>query len=200
MSSTNRGALRNPADAYYTPQWCVDAMLPFIDMDMVSSFLEPCRGGDAIYSVVDAPTKLWCEIDRGIDYLTTEIDSVDLSWTNPPFTSALEFLHKSLNEAATVIYLLPVNFMGSQERKPFWQKFPPTHLFNLSKRPCFAWQCKSKHCQKLKPKPLYPVGTVGPCPICNEEKIRPATDSINYGWFCWDGAGMIKTAQPFVWI
>lgn len=202
MSSTNRGTQRNPADAYYTPRWCVDALLPYIEWSKVQTFLEPCRGGGAIYSAVpDNVTKIWSEIDMGRDYFGLELGgAVDLAWTNPPFTDALSFLEKSLSEALTVIYLLPVNFMGSKGRKPFWEMNKPTHLFTLSERPCFAWQCKSKECQKLKPKPLYSVDYAGPCPICGEDKIRPATDSINYGWFCWDRVGIIKTDSAFNWL
>lgn len=140
MSSTNRNANRIAQDAYQTPPHCIDPMLPYIDFRPGDVVMEPCRGGGNIYRRIPPFCELrWCEIQEGRDYLTGWRDgAVDIIWTNPPFSLATEFLEKSLGEARTVIYLLRLNFLGSQKRKEFWNKNRPSHLFVLSRRPSFT--------------------------------------------------------------
>ncbi len=183
MSSTNRGAARLTQDRYYTPASAIDPMLPLLRLDEVESFVEPCRGGGAIYDRIHAPRKGYAEIDEGIDYLNAQMLSayVNLIVTNPPFSLALDFLQKSLTEADTVVYLLRLNFLASQTRKPFWQRYQPSHVFVLSERPVFAWYCKDrKGCGAQ-----YRPNETKVCVDCGEP-VRPQTDSIEYARFVWD--------------
>ncbi|WP_373069854.1 hypothetical protein [Sulfurimonas sp.] len=154
MSSTNRGAVRNAHDFYATPQEPIELLLNELDLSKVSSFCEPCRGDNAILKHFAGVDRLdYAEIREGINYLEKDYEA-DLIVTNPPFSEALEFLEKSLNEAKTVVYLLRLNFLGSQKRKQFWNDNPPSHIFVLSKRPSFtgkgtdsteyAWFCWDK--------------------------------------------------------
>lgn len=138
MSATNRGSLRHSQDKYMTPVWCVHELLRGLNRP-VKSFLEPCRGTGNIYNHVGADRKFSCEIDEGVNYFNTPCPQVELIITNPPFRFALPFLKKSLTEADTVCYLLRLNFLGSQKRKPFWQANPPTNLVVLSRRPSFTF-------------------------------------------------------------
>lgn len=175
MSATNRGAVRRTNDDYQTPGWCIDLLLPHIQMDKVQSFLEPCRGQSSIYGRVNVPYKDWCEIAEGKDYLTAEYRSMlglitdntppfSLIITNPPFSLAIPFLTKSLRDAYTVVYLMRLNMLGGQLRKEFWDKNPPSHLFPLSKRPSFMGR---------------------------------GTDATEYAWFAWDRLGIVK---PTNWL
>ena len=169
MSATNRGAVRNPQDAYYTPQWCVKLLLKELNINPEMIFLEPCKGGGNIYDLVDTKIKLWAELDEGVDFLSyTPPQPPTLIITNPPFSLALEFLLKSLlHKEATVIFLLRLNFLGSQKRKPFWNKFPPSHLYVLSERPSFtghgtdateyAWFVWDRQNICLKPAGVYVI-------------------------------------------
>lgn len=136
MSSTNRGGDRSLHDFYSTPPSCVDIILDHIHIDRVSTSFEPCRGSGAIYDKLPG-RRSYSELTEGTDYLIGQHPDVDLILTNPPFYSALEFLTTSLNHALTVVYLLRLNFLGSQRRKAFWEKFPPTHIYVLSRRPSF---------------------------------------------------------------
>lgn len=136
MSAAGRGAPRIAQDLYPTPLYAVTAIMERIHTDRVESSCEPCRGHDAIYNLLPG-RKYWAEISKGVDYLTTPFPVVDLIVTNPPFSLALEFLDKSIWESKTCIYLLRLNFLGSQKRKPFWQEYPLTHLYVLSTRPSF---------------------------------------------------------------
>jgi hypothetical protein len=114
MSATNRGAVRNEFDFYATPKEPIEKILAEVD----------CK-------------KDYAEIREDKDYFDSRVMS-DLIITNPPFNIALDFLQKSLKESKTVVYLLRLNFLGSQKRKEFWQSNPPTHLFTLAKRPSFT--------------------------------------------------------------
>lgn len=143
MSSTNRGSKRLDKDEYQTPVWAVKKIVGEINWDDVHSFLEPCFGTGNIYKNVpiqNVPTKkLSCDINTNMDYFNHHfMNTVDLIITNPPYFLALEFLEKSLSDAQTVIYLLRLNFLGSQKRHKFWTLNPPSHLFVLSKRPSFT--------------------------------------------------------------
>lgn len=143
MSSTGRAPVRIAQDVYPTPAYCVDKLLPWLDFSNDDrkplKFFEPCKGEGVIYDRIPATEKGYCEIREGSDYLTTPLYSRrDLIITNPPYTLALEFLTKSLSEADTVIYLLRLNFLGSKQRKAFWDKHPPTHLFVITPRPRFV--------------------------------------------------------------
>lgn len=184
MSATNRGAVRNANDFYPTPQEPIQNILSEIDFSDIAHFVEPCRGDGAIFNHV-ACDKSYAELSEGIDYFTVDFNT-DLIITNPPFSIALEFLEKSLKEAKTVVYLLRLNFMGSQKRKEFWQKNPPSHLFTLSERPCFSAFCKGS--KKLKIKGCgksYPKDTKAFCDCGGT--IGNGTDATEYAWFVWDG-------------
>lgn len=166
MSSTNRGGIKINQDRYYTPRWCIELLVERIDFSRVTSFLEPCAGDGRILDYIPSPIIKWsCEIDKGInyfDYRTNYRD--DLIITNPPFSQALKFLEKSLNEAKTVCYLQRLNWLGSKTRKDFWNSNMPDKLFVLSQRPQFM----------------------------KELGIKSGTDSTEYAWFIWDKPGIVN--------
>ena len=198
MSSTNRGADRIPQDMYPTPQAPIDALLNVLDYSGTwERFHEPCKGTGAIYDRVQFKQKSYDEISEGKDYLTNLYPphNFDLIITNPPFSLALDFLEKSLYEAYTVIYLLRLNFLGSQTRRPFWQANRPSHVLVLSERPCFAWTCKGKAGGKGCGASYLPEST-RVCTQCGC-RVAPGTDSIEYAWFCWDRGGFV-TLEPGV--
>jgi hypothetical protein len=141
MSATNRGAIRRPQDLYPTPAAPIDSLLGVLNYSGTWwRFHEPCKGTGAIYDRVIGGRKTYDEISEGKDYLANVYPrhNFDMIITNPPFSLALEFLQKSLHEAITVCYLLRLNFLGSQKRRPFWQANRPSHVLVLANRPCFT--------------------------------------------------------------
>lgn len=144
MSAQNRGARRKPNDFYPTPDWCVDELLVELKPGCLEgkTFLEPCRGNSVIYDkvkVLKPRIRIWRELTKGRDYLTTPTNYPDCAIiTNPPFSLAQEFLDKSLREAQFVAYLLRINFLGGQCRHDWWQGLEPHHLYVLSRRPDFS--------------------------------------------------------------
>lgn len=145
MSSTNRGADRKPQDLYPTPAPPIDALLEVMSIPDGTRFHEPCKGQGAIYDRIPCRHRSHDEIGEGRDYLTARYpgNNFDLIITNPPFSLAIEFLQKSLQEAVTVCYLLRLNFLGSQKRRSFWQANRPSHVLVLANRPCFTGDGKT---------------------------------------------------------
>lgn len=157
MSSTNGRTVAR--ELYPTPPECVDALLAKLILRPTDMFLEPCFGTGAIYNKVDLTEtqKSFAEIEKGIDYLTTNFGTQDVIITNPPFSLTEEFIRKSLSELApdgTMAYLQRVNYLGSKERLPFWFEigFP-------AKTPIIV------------PRPRF---------------VRGGSDSCEYAWFIWD--------------
>lgn len=196
MSATNRGAQRVTNDLYPTPAPPINALLSVLRYSGIRTFHEPCKGLGAIYDRIECRYKSYCEIAEGKDYLTyTAPHHYDLIVTNPPFSLALPFLKKSLQEAATVIYLLRLNFLGSRERRPFWHANRPTHVLTLAERPIFVWTCRPHKGEKRGCGASYLPASTDTC-ICGR-RVGPSTDSIEYAWFCWDRAGLV-TLPPGV--
>jgi hypothetical protein len=137
MSSTNRGAKRQPQDSYDTPLYSLQALLWALNDTSPYTLLEPCRGGRVIFDNVSALEKFWCEITEGIDYFS-EPHRAEMIITNPPYLLATEFIEKSLEESPFVAYLLRLNFYGTVKRYEWWKDRMPTHTLVLSKRPSFV--------------------------------------------------------------
>lgn len=143
MSSTHQPK-RTGLDEYQTPISAIQPLADFLEPYIYhgDTWMEPFRGDGNIVQVfrpyfnADAN---WCEIKQGRDYFE-ERPLGRVSWiiTNPPFTRALGALEKSLREAEHVNYLLRLNFLGSQKRRPFWKRHAPGTLLVLSERPSFT--------------------------------------------------------------
>ena len=68
------------------------------------------------------------------DYLKTEVKnfSPQVIITNPPFNLAVPIIEKALDDVTEdgyVIMLLRLNFFGSKDRKPFFDKYIPEWCF-----------------------------------------------------------------------
>ncbi len=166
MSSTNGKVI--PRELYPTPDECVISLLEKLTFRPSDKFLEPCYGTGAIYEKVDLPQnqKSFAEIEKGIDYLTTDFGTQDVIITNPPFSLTEEFIRKSLSELApngTMAYLQRVNYLGSIARLSFWKEvgFP-------QKTPVIV------------PRPRFVGG---------------GSDSCEYMWFIWDNGNRFDLSQ-----
>ena len=107
------------------------------------------------------------------DYLTMNVKDCqpEIIITNPPFATATAIIEKAMNDVVDggyVIMLLRLNFFGSEERKPFFEKYMPEWCFVHRKRMSFVDK-KDK------------VG----CVEFNKEgqPKRGSTDSIEYAHF-----------------
>ncbi len=172
MSSTNRGTQRNADDYYVTPHWLIHDFIDafaennnfHFDKEEYPRVLDPSAGGCEQYPM-SYPTVLekhgFTIVDswdiredsraliRGCDFLKTNPtpNYHDLIITNPPFNKAQEFTEHALKivrEGSLVIMLQRLNWLGSQKRKPMWQKLPIAAVYVHSKRPGFDPQKPSK--------------------------------------------------------
>jgi hypothetical protein len=83
VSATGRSPVRLAQDVYPTPGYCVDKLLPWLDLNGRDGeplmFFEPCRGDGAIYDRLPAEArKGHCEIREGTDYLATLVGRQDI--------------------------------------------------------------------------------------------------------------------------
>ena len=104
---------RSGNDRVYTPDYLakqiVDRYKP------TGRILEPCCGDGAFLKYM--PTAEWCEIDKGVDFLTHK-GHYDWIITNPPYSKYRLFLEHSFNLAENVVFLQFVNafFMKARVR------------------------------------------------------------------------------------
>ncbi|WP_193050131.1 class I SAM-dependent methyltransferase [Pseudoalteromonas undina] len=172
MSSTNRGTQRNADDYYVTPHWLIeDFLAAFAENNILvcspdedPRVLDPSAGGCEQYPM-SYPTVLeqegfivesWDirEDSRanltGVNFLNVpsyESRKYDMIITNPPFNLAQAFTEHALEmvkEGGLVIMLQRLNWLGSQKRKPMWQKLPLAAVYVHSKRPGFDPEKPSK--------------------------------------------------------
>lgn len=165
MSSTNRGAVRQPDDLYVTPDWAVRAILPNLGAPM--RVLDPACGTGALLRAARAYWHPKTEL-YGIDIAdrgwpdTVVVDAlesiawprVDLILANPPYSLAMEFLERGLEEAGPggqVAFLLRLAWLAGLKRSAF-HKAHPSDVYVLPKRPSFTGK---------------------------------GTDSADYAWFVW---------------
>lgn len=168
MSSTNRGAVRNEADFYETPDYSVYSLMDVIGMNLLwfpLPWFSPCVGNGAIQKAISRwyrenevtlngelfePTWDCLDIREEAEYPHETTDfltwknpkrSYSLIIDNPPFTPAQEIIEKCFTMQAaepTVIMLERLNFFGSKKRAAWWDKRTPSHLAPLSERPDFT--------------------------------------------------------------
>lgn len=215
MSSTSRGAQRHPDDFYETPAWAVRAILRTIpwEADCKPRILEPMAGRGAIVRELRARWPLAhitaCEIDSDRAALLEDAGAdrvivddflayagsplaFDLALTNPAFSLAMESIAKCRRVAHQARLLLRLNFLGSQDRAPFWRS-SPADVDLLPRRPSFAASLK---CGKPKEQRCGYTVTLAldaprpeVCPGCGGKVTVTTSDSCEYAWFSW-GPGL----------
>lgn len=162
MSSTNRGGSRNVSDYYVTPQKAIVDFLNAFSEDVnwqqnINSYamLDPCAGGDKqhdmsypvilrhynlenpIITVDYRPDSLAMYKEDFLKFQTA--NEVYMIISNPPFCDALKFIQYSLTISKMyIIFLLRLNFFGSQERSEWFKTHMPILTYIHSKRMGFT--------------------------------------------------------------
>jgi hypothetical protein len=196
VSSTKRGGKRSEADNYPTPHWTVHRLLEKLNLPG-GRWLEPgCGDGDIVKAVYDKredvtftgfdlrKTKfiknaqaqpelgeffvgnLLKPKDRLLELMSGP--KFDVSIGNPPFYLAQQFIDFSLKISTHVVFLLRLNYLGSEKRHVFMTTQTPD-FYSLPNRPSF------------RP---------------SERGLR-TTDSIEYAWFHW-GEERLRSSGKFV--
>ena len=123
-----------------------------------AKWLDPCAGGDAKHEM-SYPTVIKAEFNPDVlstidyrqdslaeqkeDYIFAKItpEYYDVIITNPPFYIAKDVIEKALVDVKIggyVVMLLRLNFFGSNERLPFWEKQLPTWAYVHHRRFSFT--------------------------------------------------------------
>lgn len=157
MSATGRSDVRDPADYYATPSWCVHRLLEAAHLPG-GLWLDPCAGlGMLLRAVAEKRNDvIWHAIEfRGeclpeLDVIPTCQVAVQGSFqavlpdpryavvcTNPPYRAALAFAQHALKFAPVVIFLLRLNWLASAKRAD-WIRRHLQHLYVLPDRPSFV--------------------------------------------------------------
>lgn len=174
-TSTTRERVEN--DYYATPYDSTKALLN--NVEFTGNFLEPCVGGGHIVEVIKQyyPNEdiFYMDIvDRG--YEDTLVDNFlehdfkgqkfDNIITNPPYSSAQEFLEKSMeiiNENGKVAMFLKIQFLEGVKRKDMFKKYPPKYIYVFTKRQN-PWRNGS----------------------AVDEKGKPWSSTMCFSWFVWE--------------
>ena len=193
LSSRNskKGGQVMSVDDYYTPQWCIDAIVGEVLWRNVEIFLEPCSGDGRIFrSVIDmrGPDRFvsaegfdivpFSEGRRSVDYLAGEREVTsqpfrpresDLCLTNPPFSKWVEFAVKALQDCKSVIMLGKLSMLGTATRRDFWLRNQLSHMWCLSERPAFEGPARKREEEAA---------------LAEGRKLSK-TDNSEYAWFGW---------------
>mgnify|MGYP001564614195 CR=1 FL=1 len=157
MSSTNRGTVRTPSDAYYTPATIANALVALLPITQGSLVLEPSAGGGAFVDAAMARgARVWA-IDirpeapalhrpglvraEARDFLMPTESDLRPDWVigNPPFTEFDRHLDRALSLAPNVGFLLRLAVMESAARVEAWAtRWPLRHVWVLAERPSFT--------------------------------------------------------------
>ena len=162
MSATNRGAARVVHDFYGTPPHATAALLAEVELPG-GRWLEPCAGTGAIIRAVNQHREdvdwyaheIRPEARRQLQLLVAPghltigdwlagpepASPYDVIITNPPYTSAVAFIFRALNQAAWVVMLLRLNFLEARQRYELMHHEMPD-LNILTTRPSYTGKGK----------------------------------------------------------
>ena len=137
MSSTHRGAERNPRDFYATPESAFKPVLQYLPRK--PRYWEPAQGDGRLVRMLQSSGRraAGADLATGTDFLKDNRRR-EFILTNPPFSLAFEFLEHSLELAPEVMLLLRLNFLGSSKRRDFFRLNEPNAIFVITPRPSFS--------------------------------------------------------------
>jgi len=209
MSATNRGGDRDENDFYPTPVWAIKRALERIALPG-GLWLEPAAGDGRVINVVREcrPDVTWSAVekreealphlkrlgfDKGSiqDFLMMgrrQLPEIDVTFSNPPYNLAQEFIEQALDVSKHVVYLLRLNFLGSEDRAHFLTKNTPD-VYVLPNRPSFSQSlsCKAKKKTGCPWKitlrlEVDAAKTFPNCPSCGGAVAITTSDATEYAW------------------
>ena len=159
MSQRTSGYERIELDAYETPEWVTEALLPHIPRAM--KIWEPAAGSGNMVKALEAGGHVVAasDIHDGIDFLETPEDGYAFNAivTNPPYLLAQEFIEHAMECAPLVAMLLRTDYDHAKTRR---------HLFG--------------YCKTFAKKIVLTKRIVW------FERKGGAAPSFNHAWYIWD--------------
>lgn len=95
----------DPSDVVYTPRAISKGIIDFLSPNGLC--LDPCAGDGVFFDFLPKGS-LWCEIEKGKDFLLFD-GKVDWVIGNPPYSIFEEFLLKAFDISDNVSFLVPTN-------------------------------------------------------------------------------------------
>jgi hypothetical protein len=109
VSQRNSGHQRIAYDAYQTPEWCTEALIPHL-CDLSDKVIwEPAAGAGQMVRVLERYAKkvIATDIVTGTDFLTHKGIACDGLVSNPPYTLAQQFIEHALRlEGVRIVAML----------------------------------------------------------------------------------------------
>lgn len=217
MSSTNRGADRQPSDNYPTD---LDGSMPFVRWARERGMLdgvhvEPCAGEGSMIRAVGAKASMALEVRpecrEPLLSLTPMVWICDATFsadahrvstalaaggpsyvvTNPPFALAVQFIDAWADCVDWSAWLLRQGFWSGSKSALFGRR-RPSHILTLRERPSFMASCAGRAATKTRSKLAsckrrFTKGTRGDCECGG--RIADAVDSCEYSYFVFPGRG-----------
>jgi hypothetical protein len=154
MSAKNRKKKSKKNDFYVTPTAVIEDFYKQTKNELwrwcnLETILDPCAGTGQFKRALMPylPDSRWTQIDiapkssdiMSFDFLTTQHPGriFDLCISNPPYTLADQFVEQALSVSHKVIFLLRLNFLGSQKRDAFFKTYMPVYIYVIPQRPSF---------------------------------------------------------------
>lgn len=122
MSQRDSGYARVERDAYETPEWVTEALLPHLPE--LQEIWEPACGSGKMSRVLARHAKQimrTSDIETGSDFLI-ETRHVQAIITNPPYKLATEFIEHAMSLADHVAMLLRADFDSAKTRQYLFGK------------------------------------------------------------------------------
>ena len=132
---------RNVMDYYPTPREATDALLDFLRLGRSTVVWEPACGQGHMVKVLreHVDSVLATDISEGHDFFRYA-PAARFDWviTNPPFSSAPEFIARALSFKRPVAMLLKSQFWHAKSRLALFNESKPSYVLPLTWRPNFA--------------------------------------------------------------
>lgn len=201
MSSTTGVAKRVGNDAYYTPRPVARALVRELCRRYVPSpaswtFRDMNAGGgaflDALVDVAGVPAQNVSGFDLDprcaqpgrievADALSVQT-VVDWNLGNPPFTDAAQHIGHAIGTSRLgAAFLLRAAFMEGDDRRAFWDSFPPTWIGFIRKRIGYDERYEDGSIGRLRKRDKAGELVLGK----NGKTLVAGVDSCMYAWFVW---------------
>lgn len=138
---------RKTVDLYPTPPEATVALMRFLKLPAATVVWEPaCGQGDMVQALRDCGMLAYgTDICKGQDFLKSyrpQFVDRPFSWiiTNPPFSSAEEFIRHAAEIGKPFAMLLKAQYWHAAKRVQLFREIPPSYVLPLTWRPDFLFK------------------------------------------------------------
>lgn len=180
--------MRNPLDAYQTPEWQVKALLRRTPYGFNGPFYEPCVGDGSIARFLRPFGEVWtndidvnCVAQTHLDATMPDTWPDGIRWTvtNPPFNDALSITRNAVCESRIgIVMLLRISWLEpTEERSAFLKEYPPNKIIVM---PRWSYKGNGKTDSATTAWMIWTENTVGKSiEIVTKEEMRMLMKGTN---------------------